>query len=873
MLFLSHSTKDKPAALDIQQRLLSRGYDPAQLFLDSDEQSGIEAGTKWKQVLYERLKDCRALVVLCSPNWKASQWCFAEFVHADMSGKEIFPVVIADGDIGGIASEHQAVFVTKEGDKAYERLFAALEARHLGPRDQLPWPNLNLKDANGNVDDCPFPGLLAFDERYAGVYFGREPETQTVLEELRKMRTNGEPRLLMIVGGSGSGKSSLLKAGVLLRLKHKTVDTEWLVLPTLRSGESPNEEHTVFDQLARDLAAMFPTDAKHAPDWKLLRDRLANHDAEQAAKTFCETAQDLTFDRHCPDATVLLVVDQFEELLAPSVGLAANRFLHFLKCVFRRSNGRLLAIGTMRSDYLDVYERQPHALTAPFFQPWRLGPFPRERIADVVVKPATCAHVQITDELLERLKLDTPTAEALPLLAFTLEKLYRRYAGDGTLELQEYLDLGGMEGAIQTSIDRIVPLGSLSPETMVALRLSFVTHLAQVNDKDEIVRLTTRWADLPAVAQPVLEQFVKERLLVKSEGNGQVQVEVAQEAMFRCWGDLKVWLGTSADILRWRRDVRRDQASDKKWTGLRPAQLAVARNWLMQRCNELTQDEVSWIKQGIRRQWFWRCIVGGTMVVLVSVTTFAGVQFAKRRELEAQIVELAKSSPELAKLVPQENNRVRSEKPNENSLGMVPTIMKMWQNDSTIRIRFLDGSPDMHATVRQIASQWTEYANLHFDFLPFETGTSDSDVAISFADQGDWSYLGVDALTVPKDQPTMNLGSLAAMSAAEAHYVILREFGHLLGLINEHQSPSARILWNREAVFEYYAKVLGLDRAWVERNVLRRYDDGSLRDFDPDSVMMFPVAKVLTLNGFEVGQNIKLSRGDKELAARLYPRR
>ncbi len=59
--------------------------DPAQLFLDSDEQSGIAAGTKWEQVLYERLKDCRALVVLCTPNWKASQWCFAELVYAKIA--------------------------------------------------------------------------------------------------------------------------------------------------------------------------------------------------------------------------------------------------------------------------------------------------------------------------------------------------------------------------------------------------------------------------------------------------------------------------------------------------------------------------------------------------------------------------------------------------------------------------------------------------------------------------------------------------------------------------------------------------------------------------------------------------------------------
>jgi hypothetical protein len=103
--------------------------------------------------------------VLCSPNWKASQWCFSEYVYAKMSGKEIFPIVIADGDIGSVASGHQAVFVAKDGDQAYERLFTGLEARHLSPRDHLPWPHPDLKDANGNVDNCPFPGLLAFDER------------------------------------------------------------------------------------------------------------------------------------------------------------------------------------------------------------------------------------------------------------------------------------------------------------------------------------------------------------------------------------------------------------------------------------------------------------------------------------------------------------------------------------------------------------------------------------------------------------------------------------------------------------------------------------------------------------------------------------
>jgi hypothetical protein len=227
MIFISHSSKDKDAALDVQQRLLAYGYEASQLFLDSDAETGIPAGSKWEQVLYARLKDCRALIVLCSANWQESRWCFAELVFAKAMGKEIFPVLLQECSIDQVAAEHQAVFVYKDREEAYKRLRDVLDSRHLGPRDDFGWPP---KDG----DHCPFPGLPAFDERLACVYFGREAETQTILEDLRKMRANGEPRLLMIVGGSGSGKSSLLKAGVLPRLIHKTADTEWVVLPTLR---------------------------------------------------------------------------------------------------------------------------------------------------------------------------------------------------------------------------------------------------------------------------------------------------------------------------------------------------------------------------------------------------------------------------------------------------------------------------------------------------------------------------------------------------------------------------------------------------------------------------------------------------------------
>ncbi len=609
MLFISHSKKDKAVALDVHSWLLEKGYAHSQIFLDSDAESGIQAGSEWKESLHDGLKHCTALIVLYSNNWRGSDWCSYELGYARAIGKPIFPVLIEDTAIIGMAAEYQAVLIWKDRNDACDRLWKSLQEQHLGPNDTFLWPHPNLKG-----DACPFPGLPAFDERYAAVYFGREPETQEVLALLRKMRDEGQPRLLMIHGGSGSGKSSLLKAGVLPRVG----SPDWVVLPTLRPG-ALNEDSTIFDQLARNLVGLFPKDAKQPPEWKALRDRIQSNNVDDAAKYFFESTQDLTMGRNQKDATVLLAIDQYEEFLSPSASKMAAPFMRFLRAVFACKNGRLLAIGTIRSDYLDAYQRHPHALGAPLFRDYLLGPFPRERIPDVIVKPTQRAQVKVTSELLEKIEKDTPNSEALPLLAYTLEKLYRLYAGNKQLELKNYDDLGGMEGAIQKSIERIVP-ASLPAESLAALRLSFVKHLAQVNDKDEVVRLTARWSALPATVQPLLEEFVKDRLVVKSQDD---RAEVAHEAMFRCWETLNRWLQGSGEVMRWRRDVRRDQASDKKWTGLRPAQLAVARNWPKTRRAELDEDEVNWIKQGICRQWLWRSVAASVFLTISVLGVFA----------------------------------------------------------------------------------------------------------------------------------------------------------------------------------------------------------------------------------------------------------
>ena len=208
------------------------------------------------------------------------------------------------------------------------------------------------------------------------------------------------------------------------------------------------------------------------------------------------------------------------------------------------------------------------------------------------MKPAKSVDVTFTEELITRLKGDAPNGDALPLLAFTLEKLFRQCASDQVIELSEYEQLGGMTGAISQAVARILPK-DMPKETEHALRMSFVKHLAQVNEKDEFVRRPARWSDLPAAAKPLLEEFVRrERLLQRSGHKGEL-VEVTHEAIFRCWDQLKKWLQDDLPALRLRRRVEtlaeewhcsRSEANPKGDDGLllTLAQVAALNEWLNQ---------------------------------------------------------------------------------------------------------------------------------------------------------------------------------------------------------------------------------------------------------------------------------------------------
>jgi serralysin len=200
-----------------------------------------------------------------------------------------------------------------------------------------------------------------------------------------------------------------------------------------------------------------------------------------------------------------------------------------------------------------------------------------------------------------------------------------------------------------------------------------------------------------------------------------------------------------------------------------------------------------------------------------------------------------------------------------------------WQPGTRVRVRFLDGAPELRARVQAVAEQWTGpgMANVRFAFVD-DADPGDADIRIAFAQgDGSWSYLGTMCQQIPASEQTMNYGWLTPDSDDdEVHRVVAHEFGHALGLIHEHQNPDKPISWNRESVI---ADLSGPPNNWdpetIENNIFKRYEttEVTTTPTDRDSIMMYPIPASWTTDGFSVGLNTDLSTTDKTFIAAAYP--
>lgn len=577
-IFVSHSSADNAAAAELKARLAGEGHDS--VFLDFDPAAGIPAGRDWEKELYERLRDCQAVIVLCSEHSMASRWCFVEIAHAKALGKHIFPVKIADCAIDPVLTSRQVLDLTADPEEAYGRLWRGLKAAGLDPAKSFQW------DRNRP----PYPGLLAFQEEDAAIFFGREPEIRQGLDALQRLRRFGGARALLVFGASGTGKSSLVRAGLLPRLRR---GDDWLVVPPLRPLGHPLRE------LATALALAF---AEHGSekDWRELHERL-----EAGGDALGDVARDLRLAARRPEATVLLTVDQAEELTGGDGGSQAEPFLGRLRAAVEAPASPLMVIFTVRADLLGTFHKYP-AVRGFEMADLRVGPVPKERLLEIVEGPARLARLELEDGLARAMVAETETDDALPLLAFALRELWDRRREDGKLTLASFRrDLGGLAGSVARAAEAVYttqPPGG----TEEKVRAGFLA-LARIDERGEYARRTLPWSAVPEEARELQERFVDARLLTMRGDGEERAVEVAHEALFRSWDRLRSWLDENREVLLWRKRI--DPARQEWERGgrdpealLRGPALGEARMWLERHGGQLPDDEREYVAASVRAE-------------------------------------------------------------------------------------------------------------------------------------------------------------------------------------------------------------------------------------------------------------------------------
>ncbi|HEX9730902.1 MAG TPA: TIR domain-containing protein [Thermoanaerobaculia bacterium] len=568
--------------------LEERGH--TSLFLDFDRETGIRAGSDWEQTLYAKLRQCQAVIAVLTPSWLASKWCFAELVQAREKGKKILPVKVSPCDTSDLFRDLQHIDLTVDPADGYDRLA------------------LSLQDVFGfDPARRPYPGLQAFQEEDAAIYFGRGKEIAGGLESLSSLRLGGRgaPRLLLMLGASGSGKSSLVRAGLIPRLRR--MPSEWLPLTPFRPQENPLRE------LALSLVEGFQDVGRSRP-WDEV-DRLLQRAAGKTppdGRILLDLARELAFAAGRREATVALTVDQAEELFGYTPAEDAGRFLRLLRAALEASDRQLMGIATLRSDALGEFQTH-QVLSDPtydhdfLYKVMPVDPIPERNFAEIIRGPAGLVGLGLEEELVEAMVSDTGDRDALPLLAFTLRLLHDRYAEDGVLKVADYDRLGRLEGAIRAEADRVLKEAEPSSRDLEDLRAAFVPTMVRLNAEGGYARRRAHAAAMPPRARPLLRRFVDARLLVSDvDPEGRETLEVAHEALLRAWPLLTGWLVEDQAELRQLAVLH--QAAEEWGQAGRTADLLVHRDGRLRDAQSLVSRPRFVLREGaIEREYLDAC--------------------------------------------------------------------------------------------------------------------------------------------------------------------------------------------------------------------------------------------------------------------------
>ncbi|MFE0818937.1 trypsin-like peptidase domain-containing protein [Streptomyces sp. NPDC058847] len=484
----------------------------------------------------------------------------------------------------------------------------------------------------------PFRGLAPFRETDAACFHGREEESEELTAEV------AAERQVCLVGPSGSGKSSLALAGVVPRLR-----AQGFSVGVLRpaSGSRP---------LAALAAALLPL---LEPDLSAV-DRLERLPSLASIFERQGVADTVTAIRERQGTrALLLVVDQFEELLVSAPGLVDELADALYTTPLPEG---LHVLTTLRADFLDSALTHARVGTAFRNRLYALAtPGPRQLRRIVTAPVDAVPGVGYEAGLVERVLADAGQEPgALPLLGFTLDRLWRKQDG-GVLTHESYEELGGVAGALGQHAERLWN-ARVPRHAAPAARRLFATLVRVPLGTSAITRRTALRGELDAEAWDIAQTLADARLLVTGRNaEGMETVEVAHEALIGEWRRLADWTEEDRAFLVWRETLRHDS---ERWEhGGRPPDLLpswsaldAAERWLPDRGRFLTDAERDYLRRGRAYRHARRRRQRALTTVIASLTALAvlfGALFAyyryvsDQRAAESASRALAQSSADL----------------------------------------------------------------------------------------------------------------------------------------------------------------------------------------------------------------------------------
>jgi WD40 repeat protein len=488
----------------------------------------------------------------------------------------------------------------------------------------------------GIISFCPYQGLSAFKEENAEYFCGRDKATLGLVSAV-----NSEP-LVAVVGASGSGKSSLVFAGLIPQLRGDTVNN-WLIL-SFRPGKNP------FAALAVALvsALNLPEDERRLAELEL------DVSLQRDSATLQNFIKDLT-----SSTRILLIADQFEEIYTLCTDAEERKI--FLDGLLQAVNNApfFTLLLTLRADFLsralDDYEPFGRAL-----QQYQLEPvvrMNREELQEAITLPAKQLGFEFEEGLCNTIIDDIEDGDGrLPLLEFTLTQLWKQqYAG--RLTHQAYKKIGGVEQALANYADMVY--ADLSEGERETAQRVFI-QLVQPGEGTEDTRRLATSEEVGGENWDLVARLADKRLVVTNwdELRNEETVEVVHEALIRHWRRLRGWMQENRKFRIWQQGL---MVALQQWVEsgkddgalLRSATLAVAEDWLQQRGGEVSKPQRWFIEKSValqererkQKQRLRRSVITGLVCGLVVISGFA--VFAGWQWREARILAIKSQNSEL----------------------------------------------------------------------------------------------------------------------------------------------------------------------------------------------------------------------------------